>query len=62
MSNDSTIPSQLGPADTVPSQLGPATGINRQRRPVKANPWPRYLMLALVAAACVYLLGQLAGR
>jgi hypothetical protein len=61
MSNDSTIPSQLGTVDTMPSQLGAATGMPRQLRPALANPWPRYLLLALAGGLFVYAVSLVIG-
>jgi hypothetical protein len=55
MSNDSTIPSQLGPVDTMPSQLGPATGMGRQPGADSASPWSRLLVFAAAGALIVYL-------
>jgi hypothetical protein len=62
MSNDSTIPSQLGPIDTMPSQLGPATGMSRHPRRAKGSVWPGYLLMAGFAALSFYLLGQFIDR
>jgi len=62
MSNDSTIPSQLGPVDTMPSQLGPAAGMPRQSRRPPSTPWTTYALVAAVAVLSVYLLGQYIGN
>jgi hypothetical protein len=62
MHNDTTIPSQLGPADTMPSQLGPADGASRRRRPEQGSVLPRYLWLGLLVAGGILLLVQVLNR
>ena len=62
MSNDSTIPSQLGPVDTMPSTLGPAAGMPRQPRRDTSSPWVTYVLLAAVAVLSFYVLGQYIGN
>ena len=56
MNNDTTIPSQLGPADTMPSQLGPVDGASRRRRPEQGSVLPRYLWLSLLVVGAIVLL------
>lgn len=62
MSNDSTIPSQLGPIDTMPSQLGPASGFAHEPRPSSGSTWPGYLFMVALFTLGFYLLGQFFGN
>jgi len=54
MDNETTIPSQLGPATTMPSQLGPADGSPSARADAVASPWPRYLLMVAGLALLTY--------
>ncbi len=59
MDNDTTIPSQLGPANTIPAPLVSATG--RNARAVNADAGPglglKLALAAVVIALLVYLIG-----
>ena len=61
MSNDSTIPSQLGPIDTMPASLGaPDSGL-RPRQTEGSGAWPRVVLLAVLGGVILYLV-SLAAR
>ena len=58
MDNNSTTPSQLGPASTIPAPLGLAEGMQRRRAPKSAITLPRFLLLGAVIVAVLTLLSQ----
>ena len=55
MSNDSTIPSQLGPVDTMPTSLGAPASPARPRRAERSRPWAGIVLAAVIGMVIVYL-------
>ncbi len=60
MDNNSTIPSQLGPASTIPSPLGPAEGLHRPSAPESASAVSRFLLIGAAIVAVLALLSHYA--
>jgi hypothetical protein len=61
MSNDSTIPSQLGPIDTMPSSLGASARDLRPGRTQTSRSRPGVVLVAVLGLVIVYLVSLATG-